>query len=57
MLHIIAYIYLALYALDTIATPFFFGQERKPYSPASWFVGILVKMPMVYILYQVIKHL
>lgn len=51
---IIAIIYLAIMIFGKIAEAFLFGVERKPYSPTIWLVGLLLHLPLAWLLYQII---
>lgn len=51
---VIASILFCITVFNILAMPFLFGEERKPYSPQSWLVDLVIQFPLLYVLYHVI---
>lgn len=50
---IIAIIYLALIIISKCAGVFMFGKESPPHSPGYWLAGLILNLPIYWILWQV----
>lgn len=46
-MQIVAIVYAALIILNHVFMPFWFGEERKPYSPSIWLASIIINTPVV----------
>lgn len=49
----VATVYLIISIISKIWEVHCFGEERKPYSPAIWTVGLIVNAPIYWLLWKI----